>query len=209
MAKQYIVGIAGGSGSGKSHFLNKIRDAFSDTEVCLITQDNYYRPIDRQPRDASGIVNFDLPESIDQDRMHGDLKKLMRGQRITLQEYTFNNPAATARTLVFEPAPVIVVEGILVFCFEKINRLFDLRVFIDAREDIKIRRRVDRDRAERGYAPADVQYRYKHHVSPVFAQLVEPWREKADVVIPNNAGFDTGFAVLRDHLASEVGRRRK
>lgn len=208
MDKPYIVGIAGGSGSGKSHFLKKLLHAFPHSELCLLTQDNYYLRKDQQPVDARGVVDFDLPESVDSVRMYNDIRSLMIGQPVELEEYTFNNPALTAGKLVFHPAPVIVVEGILIFHFNRINALFDLRIFIDAREDIKIKRRIERDRTERGYEPEDVYYRYTHHVTPVFEKYVKPWREKADLVIPNNSGFDRGFEVLKDHLHKEVSRRR-
>src|SRR5258708_29990782 len=110
MKRPITIGITGGSGSGKTHFLNGLSSHFKPGEICLISQDNYYRPRDQQPADEQGVQNFDLPGSIDHLAFHADLVKLKSGQNVIKKEYTFNNPNANPRMLEFKPAPILVVE---------------------------------------------------------------------------------------------------
>ena len=206
MNKSLIIGVTGGSGSGKSLFLHELLKDFSAEEVCLITQDNYYRDRDEQPVDEKGIKNFDKPESIDDERFYQDLLALKNGERVELLEYTFNNPEATPKRLIFNPAPVLIVEGILVFYWEKIRSLIDLSIFIEARDLIKVKRRIIRDAKERGYDLDDVLYRYEHHVAPFHDEFLKPLKEDMDVIIPNNKNFMRGMNVvsgyIRNHLDS-------
>ena len=106
--KSFIIGITGGSGSGKTQFIKNIMQSFSDNEVCFISQDNYYRPRDDQPVDKNGVKNFDLPESIYINEFVNDLQKLIHGEIIRIKEYTFNNTAQKGRILEFKPAPIII-----------------------------------------------------------------------------------------------------
>ena len=142
MKQPYFVGITGGSGSGKTHLVHKLQEEFSGKEICFVTQDNYYKEKSEQPLDEMGVENFDLPQSIDADRFHKDLLTLKAGKAIELYEYTFNNPAVVPKLLRFEPAPVIVVEGILIFHYEKIRSLFNLSIFIDAKESVKLIKKI-------------------------------------------------------------------
>ncbi len=200
MIKPLIIGVTGGSGSGKSLFLHELLKDFSGEEVCLIRQDNYYRDRDEQPVDDQGIKNFDKPESIDNDHFYRDLLDLKEGKEVELIEYTFNNPEATPKNLVFKPAPVIIVEGIMVFYWEKIRSLIDLSVFIEARDLIKMKRRIIRDAKERGYDLDDVLYRYEHHVAPFHDEFLQPLKERIDLIIPNNTNFMKGKSVLSGYI---------
>ena len=206
MNNPLIIGVTGGSGSGKSLFLHELLKDFSDEEVCLITQDNYYRDRDEQPVDKKGVENFDKPESIDDERFHQDLMTLKNGKTVELIEYTFNNPEATPKKLIFNPAPVLIVEGIMVFYWEKIRSLIDLSVFIEARDLIKVKRRIIRDAKERGYDLDDVLYRYEHHVAPFHDGFLKPLKEDMDLIVPNNKNFIKGMKVvsgyIRNHLDS-------
>ncbi len=203
MEKPYFIGIAGGSGSGKTYFLKELLSHFSKEEICVVTQDNYYKAKDLQPLDENGIENFDLPESIDEDRFYDDIMLLKSGDTVRLPEYTFNNPEIVPKILEFKPAPIILIEGILVFNFTKIARLFDLKIFVEAKELIKLKRRILRDEQERGYDLEDVLYRYEKHVTPVFEQYILPIRDEVDLIIPNNNnGFDRSLQVLVTYLRS-------
>ena len=126
MTKSLIIGVTGGSGSGKSLFLTELLKKFSEDEVCLITQDNYYRDRDQQPIDKNGIKNFDLPESIDYESLFRDIVSLKNGKEVHIMEYTFNNPKIIPRKLIFKPAPILIVEGILVFYWKKIRSLISI-----------------------------------------------------------------------------------
>lgn len=203
--KPLLVGITGGSASGKTLFIRRLLEAFSEGEICLLSQDNYYRERHLQPKDERGVPNFDLPESIDHTLFVQDLAELAKGNTVQRKEYTFNNPAAIPRMLEFRPAPVIVAEGIFVFFHEEIRRQLGLKLFIDADEHVKLKRRIYRDGKERGYDMDDVLYRYEHHVAPTFDRFIRPFRSQADLIIPNNHGFDMALDVVVAYLRSHIG----
>jgi uridine kinase len=200
----FIVGITGGSGSGKTLFLRKLMDAFSPEQICLISQDNYYRPRDQQPLDENGVCNFDTPLSIDFELYASHIRELRDGKRVEKLEYTFNNHNVKPEMLVFNPSPVIVVEGIFVFYFAEIARLLDLKVFIDAPSYLMMKRRIVRDRDERGYDLADVLYRYEKHVMPTYEKYIAPFKSDADVIVPNNLHFERALEMLITYLKTKV-----
>jgi len=200
MSKSLIIGITGGSGSGKTTFISELKKAFSRRELCVISQDDYYRPIDQQPIDKEGIEDFDRPKSIDKEAFVKDVKKLIKGKKVKRLEYVFNNKNAKPKTLVFKPAPIILVEGIFVFHFKKMQPLLDLKIFVDAKENLKVIRRIKRDKVERNYPLDDVLYRYEHHVMPTFEKYILPYRDEADVVINNNEEMSKGLAVVKGYI---------
>ncbi len=204
MNKPFTIGITGGSGSGKTFFLQGLSSRFKAEEICLISQDNYYRPRDLQPVDENGIKNFDLPVSIDHEAFQQDLLLLKAGQNVIKTEYTFNNPLATPKVLEFRTAPIIVVEGLFVQYFEEISNELDLRVFIEAKDHVKLGRRIKRDQVERGYDIDDVLYRYQYHVMPVYERLIEPLKHNADLLVPNNSQFERALDVLVGFLKSRL-----
>lgn len=209
MQKPYIVGITGGSASGKTTFLHKLVASFSPEDICLISQDNYYHPQEAQITDENGVVNYDLPASIDEKSYAADVLTIRQGRGFSRQEYTFNNPEVIPQTLVFQPAPIVIVEGIFVFYFEEVAKLLDLKVYIDAEEHIKLHRRIVRDKVERGYDLDDVLYRYQHHVAPTYEKYIKPYKQDADIVIPNNRHFDRGLEVLTCFLHAKVQAYRQ
>ena len=202
MKKPYVIGITGGSGSGKTFFLKHLQSSFSLKQLCLISQDNYYRSRELQPLDKNGVRNFDLPESIDHQLLAADLNMLIAGKTVKKLEYTFNNPAVSSGWLEFNPAPVIVVEGLFVQYFPDVKALLDLSVFIEAKDHIKLGRRIRRDQIERGYDLDDVLYRYEHHVMPVYERLIEPLKHQADLIVPNNEHVLKAAGVLAGHIRS-------
>jgi uridine kinase len=204
ITKPFTIGITGGSGSGKTFFLQGLSACFSEQEICLISQDNYYKPRDQQPVDENGIKNFDLPVSIDREAFHHDLLLLKAGQNVTLKEYTYNNPMAEPKLLEFKSAPILVVEGLFVQYFDEISKELDLRIFIEAKDHVKLGRRIRRDQVERGYDIDDVLYRYQYHVMPVYERLIEPLKHNSDLVIPNNSHFQRALNVLVGYLKSHL-----
>jgi uridine kinase len=207
MQHPFLVGITGGSASGKTTFLRRLLAAFPERDICLISQDNYYHPREKQERDAQGFENFDLPSSIDASAYAADVRHLRDGHEVRRKEYTFNNPDAVPHDLVFRPAPIVVVEGIFVFYFEEIAKLLDLKVYIDAQEHVKLHRRIVRDRDERGYGLDDVLYRYTNHVAPTYEKYIQPFKDDADIIIPNNRHFENGLAVLTGFLKHKVAEQ--
>ncbi len=202
--KPYIVGITGGSASGKTFFLNSLTNAFSADELCLVSQDNYYRTLREVPVDENGVHNFDLPQAINHKLYAEHILELREGRAIQQPEYLFNNPLATPVVITFKPAPIIVVEGIFVFYFKEIANLLDLKIFIDAKEHIKLKRRIIRDQMERGYDLTDVLYRWENHVFPTFEQFIKPTKVEADLVIPNNKNFKLGLEVVTSFLRTKL-----
>jgi uridine kinase len=206
--KPYLIGISGGSGSGKTLFINKIIEYFNEKEVCFISQDNYYRPIQDQPIDENGIVNFDKPESIDIQKFINDIHQLRNGKELKIKEYTFNNPKLNPKTIYIQPAPVIILEGIFIFFLEEISKLIDLRVFIEAREHIMLKRRIIRDKEERGYDLEDVLYQYENHVMPSFDQYILPYRDTCDLIINNHSDFKEGLKIVRSYIVTLLNRQK-
>ena len=204
MIKPFIVGVTGGSASGKTLFLKCLVKSFRKEDLCIVSQDEYFKRKEDQPTDEKGISNFDTPFSIDADQFAADVKLLRQGEIVTRKEYTFNNPALTPKILTFNPAPIIIVEGIFVFYYPEIAKLFDLKIFIDAREHIKLSRRLSRDKAERGYDAEDVLYRYEKHVAPTYEKYIKPYKHEADFVIPNNLHFDKALEVITVFLKTKI-----
>jgi len=198
--KHYVVGIAGGSASGKTSFLQKLKENLPAASVSIISQDNYYKPQDQQLLDDNGEVNYDLPTSIDKDAFLADLNSLLRGSPINIVEYCFNNQGATPKNIRVNPAKILVVEGLFVFHYHEIRKLLDLRVYLDVREEIKLERRIKRDRDERGYPEAVVRYQWENHVMPSYKKFLKPYRDDSHIIVTNNITFDKGLAVLTDHL---------
>ena len=207
MNKPFIIGISGGSGSGKTSIISQLKESFTKEELCVISQDDYYFPKDKQERDDKGICNYDLPTSVDLNALVDDLLALEKGKAVHRKEYTFNNETKEGKLLEFHTAPVIIVEGLFVFVEAKLFQRFDLSVFVHAKENLKVIRRIKRDQLDRNYPLDDVLYRYQNHVLPSFERFIAPFKEEADIVINNNHHFEAGVevlkAVVRDHVAKE------
>ena len=204
MAKTYVIGITGGSGSGKTSFIKSLRQNFSEKEICIVSQDDYYLTKEFQKKDKNGIENFDRPGSIDKKAFTKDVLALIAGKKVTRPEYTFNNENAVPSLLVFEPAKILIVEGLFIFHYKKIKKLLDLKVFVQAKDNLKVIRRISRDKLERNYPLDDVLYRYQHHVYPAFEKYILPYKDKADVVINNNSDFAAGLNVFEGFLKNKL-----
>jgi uridine kinase len=202
--KPFIIGVAGGSGSGKTFFLKCFLHHFKPEEVSLISQDDYYRPKQEQKIDENGWINFDLPEGIDDARLLHDLKTLIAGDSIQKKEYTFNVNEENARLLNIASAPIIIVEGLFVFHFKEIAELFDMKIFMDADEEITLNRRISRDEIERGYTRDMVMYQWVNHVLPAYKQFLLPYKDSCHKIIMNNKHVADDIIVASQQISDEL-----
>lgn len=199
-SKHLLIGIAGGSGSGKTTFLKAILDHFTPEQLCLVSQDNYYRTKEEQYIDENGVHNFDLPESIHRENFRLDMQKLQNDEKLEILEYNFNNPNWKPRTVIVTPAPVIVMEGLFVFHYEEIRNNLDYKVYLDVHHETRLERRIRRDAEERGYPEEQVRYQWHNHVRPSEEQFLEPYKAQCELIVDNTHSFDTGL----EHLKSVI-----
>lgn len=195
-----VIGVSGGSGSGKSVFINDLKSKFADHEVALISQDNYYKPREMQKKDGQGVRNFDLPYSIELEEFERDLRQLIKGESVTRREYCYNNALATPQLITVAPAPVILAEGLFLFHHSPTWELLNLRIFLQASGSQMLSRRIIRDQTERNYPLEDVLYRFEHHVSPAFKQFIEPYQNQVDIIINNYSNYRAGLNVLEGYI---------
>lgn len=195
-----IVGISGGSGSGKTSVLNGLKEQLKGYSITFISMDDYYLPRDEQLIDVNGVKNFDLPSAINVDELNKDLDNLLAGQKVVKTKYTFNNAEAETSTLTLNPSKIYIVEGLFIYHYPQLKKRFNLKVYVDASVDQKIIRRIKRDQIERNYPIEDVLYRYEHHVMPSYKNYIEAYKTEADLIINNYKGYDIGLEVLVNHL---------
>ncbi len=201
----FIIGIAGGSGSGKTFFLKCFLEHFTDNEVSLISQDDYYFPVaDSMTTEEIALYNFDLPETIDRKHFHADITSLINQETIYKKEYTFNNRAAAPKILEKKPAPILIIEGLFIFHFREIAELLDLRIFIEAKEDVALARRLKRDLEERGYSHDDVWYRWENHVMPAYNKYLLPYKNECERVIINNTQVGGDIVDIIEEISREL-----
>jgi uridine kinase len=208
MNKPFIIGIAGGSGSGKTFFLKCFLKHFSDSEVSLVSQDDYYFPV---PPDMTAEenkhFNFDLPDTIDHQHFEEDIQNLLEGRSITKKEYTFNNPSAIPKMLEIKSAPIIIVEGLFILHFKKIAEELDLKIFIDADDDVALQRRIKRDLVERGYSHDDVMYKWINHVVPAYKEFLLPYKNECDQVIINNSHVAEDIICVTENISKQLRKK--
>jgi uridine kinase len=202
--KPYIIGITGGSGSGKTSIIELLRKTFKPTELCLISQDNYYKDRKAHSIDENGVTNFDLPSCLNEEHFLNDIKTLIEGKSIQIEEYTFNNSKAQSRKIELFSAPIIIVEGLFVFHFEGMKKLMDLKVFVDACEETRLKRRIHRDQVERNYPLDDVLYRFKHHVTPAYNKYILPYQKLSDIIINNEFSYEEAVKVISGYIKCKL-----
>ncbi len=204
--KPYFLGISGGSGSGKTTLLRRIVQRLGKHAITLISQDNYYISRDDLPRDLDGQINFDHPSALNLDALALDIAKLQAGESFDILEYTFNNPDRRPAMLRFEPRPIVLIEGLFVFNHPDVDKMLNLKVFVDTSEHLRLSRRIRRDAKERGYGLDEVLAYYERFVVPMYRQHIEPFRNECDMIIPNDRHMDHATTVLIDHLEAVLRR---
>lgn len=199
-----IIGIAGGSGSGKTFFLNSFLHHFKNDEITLISQDDYYIPAGEMTQEENKLYNFDLPSTIDDEQFHIDVKKLIKGEVVYKKEYSFNNPLAVVKILEIKPAQILIVEGLFILHFKQIAELLNLKIFIEADEEVALQRRIKRDGMERGYPEEDVLYKWKNHVVPAYKEFLLPYKEQCDQIVFNNDDTPDDIIRITEEITQEL-----
>ena len=200
--KPYIIGISGGSGSGKTFFLKSFLEHFDPKDISLVSQDDYYIPSGHLTHKENVLYNFDIPESFDIQQFTEDIKKIVKGETIYKKEYTFN--CREPKMLEIHPAPIVIVEGLLLFHFPEIAELIDMKIFIDADEDIALQRRIKRDTEERNYTLEDVMYKWTNHVLPSYKTFLLPYKNTADKVILNSTNVPDEILRITEEISEEL-----
>jgi uridine kinase len=153
------------------------------------------------------LYNFDLPSTVDHEEFEQDIQKLLRQETIYKKEYTFNNSNATPKILEIKPAPVLIVEGLFILHFRGLADLMDMKVFIEADEDIALQRRLKRDLIERGYSNDDVLYKWINHVVPAYKEYLLPYRDECDKVIVNNGHVTDDIMRVTEEISQELRKK--
>jgi uridine kinase len=204
-ARPFIIGIAGGSGSGKTFFLKCFLEHFTDEEVCLVSQDDYYFPVaHNMTQEENKLYNFDVPETIDRKGFYADINKLINQEIIYKKEYTFNNLTAIPKMLEIRPAPILIVEGLFIFHFTEIAKLLDLRIFLEADEHVALVRRLKRDLEERGYSHDDALYKWENHVMPAYKEFLLPYKNECERIIVNNTQIAEDIISVTEVISREL-----
>ena len=203
--KPLMIGIAGGTGSGKSTFTDRLKEMFGE-DIAVLYHDNYYRSNDGVPMEKRREINYDHPDSLETELLVEHLIKLRSGTAVMSPVYDFSQHNRTSETIRVEPKKIIVVEGILVLADQRLRDLFDIRIFVEADADERILRRAMRDLKERGRDIEDIMRQYLATVKPMHYMFVEPSKAKADFVINggmNPVALDIVAAKIRERLALE------
>ncbi|HHV31128.1 uridine kinase [Caproiciproducens sp. LBM24188] len=195
----FVIGVAGGTGSGKTTLATKLQKSISGASV-ILSHDFYYRANSDIPFEERVKLNYDHPNAFDTDLMIRDIKKLKSGQAIDHPQYSFVTHTRLKDTVHVEPAPVIIVEGILIFENQELLDLMDIKVFVDADADIRLIRRLTRDVKERGRSLDSVIHQYMSTVKPMHEQFVEPSKKNADIIIPQGGENRVALHMLIDRI---------
>lgn len=209
MSKPLVVGIAGGTASGKTTVARKIHEALRGSSCTLIDQDAYYKDLADLPLAERREVNFDHPDAFDTDLMVQHLRSLKGGGAVEKPVYNFVTSTREPHTVRVEPADLILIEGILVLHMESIRQELDVRIFVDAEDDVRIIRRLTRDIKDRGRDFDHVVHQYFRHVRPMHMGFVEPSKRWADIIVPhggnNETAIDMLVGALRGRLSNQPG----
>ncbi|WP_338731060.1 uridine kinase [Mangrovimonas cancribranchiae] len=181
-----IIGIAGGTGCGKTTVVNQILDQLPEGQVGILSQDSYYKDTSHLNYDERVKINFDHPRSIDFELLEEHLKELKKGNNIKQPVYSFVKHNRTGDSIITKPRKVMIVEGILILTNPELRNMFDIKIFVHADSDERLIRRLKRDIAERGRDINEVLSRYQNTLKPMHQQFIEPMKEYADIIIPNN-----------------------
>ena len=195
-----LIGIAGGTGSGKTTLANRLVDSFGKDEVSILRHDNYYKRHDEMTYDERSKLNYDHPDAFDTELLCQHIRMLKEGKAIEMPVYDYTVHNRSNDVIVVEPAPVIVLEGILIFAEPSLCKLMDIKVFVDTDADVRILRRILRDVKERERSLDSVISQYLTTVKPMHEQFVEPSKRRADIIIPEGGENRVALQMLIERV---------
>lgn len=198
-----VIGIAGGTGSGKSTMAEKLIKTFEDRAI-LVHQDDYYKDLSHMTEEERSKQNFDHPDSVDFELLQNHLIQLKNNQSVEIPIYNFCHHAREIHTNTVKPAEIIIVEGMLLFTVPEIRDLFDLKIFVETDDDIRLLRRIERDMSERARDFDSVRDQYLTTVKPMHDAFVEPSKRYADVIIPTLKRNDNGIALIISGIKEDM-----
>lgn len=207
MTRPLIIGVVGGSGSGKTTVARAIQQAM-DVSGAFLDQDGYYKSLSHITIEERKRVNFDHPDSIDADLLVADLEQLACGEAIDKPTYDFVAHTRAAATVRVEPNPIVIVDGILLFADKRLRDLFDIKIYVDVADDVRFIRRLERDVLERGRSMPDVIRQYLGTVRPMHLEFVEPSKRHADIIIPEGGQNRVAIEMIIARVQLELQRRR-
>ncbi|WP_233498214.1 uridine kinase [Meiothermus sp. QL-1] len=204
VSRAFVIGVAGGSGSGKTTVAEAVMEAVGPGHVVLLPMDNYYKPQDHMAPQARARLSYDHPSAFDLDLYLAHIQELIKGRPVEMPLYSFKDYTRLKETVLVRPAPVLVLEGILLLADERLRALMNLKVFVDADPDVRFIRRLQRDIAERGRTVEMVIQQYLEQVRPMHLSFVEPSKRYADVIIPHGGHNREALAMLTARVRSLV-----
>ncbi|TYP97377.1 uridine kinase [Tenacibaculum adriaticum] len=204
MKNIFIIGIAGGTGSGKTTVVNQIINELPADEVCVISQDSYYKATENLSYEERTKINFDHPRAIDFELLVTHLNELKTGGIIEQPVYSFVSHNRTKDTIKTHPRKVVIIEGILIFNSEELRKLCDIKVFVHADADERLIRRIKRDITERGRDIEEVLSRYQSTLKPMHQQFIEPTKNYADIIIPNDRYNTVAIDIVRTVISERL-----
>ena len=202
--KTILIGIAGGTGSGKTTLADKLVESFGSDEVSILRHDNYYKRHDEMTYDERALLNYDHPDAFDTELLCEHIKMLKNGQAIEMPVYDYTVHNRSSEVIVVNPAPVIVLEGILIFAEPSLCELMDIKVFVDTDADVRILRRILRDVKERERSLDSVISQYLTTVKPMHEQFVEPSKRRADIIIPEGGENIVALQMLIERVKKHL-----
>jgi uridine kinase len=202
-----IVGIAGGTGSGKTTVVDKIRERLPGGKVTLLAQDSYYKDNSHIPPEDRKEINFDHPDSIEWPLLTGHINQLKKGETIQQPVYSYITCTRSEETIPVMPSDVLILEGILILAVEELRRLMDIKVYVDADADDRLSRVISRDTMERGRSVHEVLERYEKVLKPMHLQFIEPSKRYADIIIPGGGNNKVAIDILVRVIGSKIAQK--
>lgn len=203
-----IIGIAGGTGSGKTTVVKKIISSLPAGEVAVLPQDSYYKDSSHVPVEERSKINFDEPNAFDWPLLYDHLRQLKEGKAVEMPTYSYLTCTRGPETVTVEPRDVVIVEGILVLTDPQLRDMMDVRVFVDADADDRLIRVIARDCIERGRTPQMVIDRYEGVLKPMHCQYIEPSKRFADLIVPQGGNNTVAIGLLTDYIESRLHRTK-